>query len=311
MANSEAYDAFLRSLQTGPVQGSLTYDWSAIQAMTESEWKQAEFLLIDQVSIDKDIIAMVTLGEMKSANAVSALERAAKADDVEVRSAALRSLVAITGDSEHVKRLNSLVGESNGLMSSAFAAHSLAQSDAPEAIIGLLDGLDASFLPTRINSWNGIVEKLQLPDALLNPHQTPIRTEKCKILTPFPSLIKEGATNLRRMLYGLSQGKTAAELGLIYEPGPDPTLLDRVWESYDTAYTSYDLEAIGQLTGHDAAWVRVHLLFNLGQRDVRAARAIAALGWTELKPVLEEAYEELKHLRKIRPVMEEILAGMG
>ena len=88
MANSEAYDAFLRSLQTGPVQGSLTYDLDAIQGLTESEWKQAEFLLIDQVLIDKDIVAMVTLGEMKSAKAVSALERAAKVEEVEVRSAA-------------------------------------------------------------------------------------------------------------------------------------------------------------------------------------------------------------------------------
>ena len=84
------------------------------------------------------------------------------------------------------------------------------------------------------------------------------------------------------MLYEMSQGTTPAELGLIYEPGPDPTLLDRVWASYDSSYPSYDLEAISQLTGHDAAWVRVHLLFNLGQREVRAARAIAALGWTEL-----------------------------
>ena len=156
MANSEAFDAFLRSLQTGPVPASLTHNWSAIQAMTESEWKQAEFLLINQVSVDKDIIAMVTLGEMKSTKAVASLERAAKEDDVEVRSAALRSLVAITGDSEYVKQLNALVGEAEGLMSSAFAAYSLAKSDAPEAVIGLLDGLDASFLPlesTRGTDW--------------------------------------------------------------------------------------------------------------------------------------------------------------
>jgi len=59
------------------------------------------------------------------------------------------------------------------------------------------------------------------------------------------------------------------------------------------------------------AWAKVKMLYKLGQRDVRGARAIVALGWTELKPALQDAYEELKHLRKIQPVMEEILAGMG
>jgi hypothetical protein len=289
----------------------LTYDWAAIQGLTESEWKQAEFLLIDQVLIDKDIIAMVTLGEMKSAKAVSALERAAKVEDVEVRSAALRSLVSITGDGEHVKQLNALVSESNGAMSSAFVAYTLADSNSPEAIEGLLAGLDAAFLPTRINSWDGIKKQLGFAEELLNPHQTPIRVEASKLLTPFPSVIAEGATNLRRIVRELLTGKTAAELGLVYEPGPDPSLLERVWKSFHSSYPSYDLEAIGQLVGHDLAWVRVKMLFKLGQRDIRGARAIVALGWTDMKPALEDAYEELKHLRKIRPVMEEILAGMG
>lgn len=311
MANSDAYQAFVRSLETGPVKGLLTYDLVAIQDLTESEWKQAEFLLIDQVLIEKDIVAMVTLGEMKSAKAVSALERAAKEASVEVRSAALRSLVAITGDGEHVKQLNALVSESNGAMSSAFVAYSLANSDAPEAVAGLLDGLDSAFLPTRINSWEGLVNKLGLPEELLKPHQAPLCVEETKTLTPFPSVIAEGANNLRRILADLAQGKTPSELGLIYEPGPDPSLLDRVWESFHSSYPSYDLEAISQLTGHDAAWARVMMLFKLGQRDIRGARAIAALGWTDMKPTLEEAHEKLKHLRKIRPVMEEILAGMG
>jgi hypothetical protein len=293
------------------VQGSLTYDWSAIQAMTESEWKQAEFLLIDQVSIDKDIIAMVTLGEMKSAKAVASLERAAKEDEVEVRSAALRSLVAITGDSEHVKQLNTVLGESNGAMSSAFVAYSLANSESPEAIEGLLEGLDAAFLPARINSWDGLEAKLRLPDELLNPHQTPIRVEVCKTLTPFPSVIREGAERLREIVRGLMAQKTPDELGLIYEPGDDPALLDRVWEGFRSAYPTYDIDAIRQLTGHNRAWIRAQMLFKLGQRDVRAAKAIEALGWTDMKPELEEAYEELKHLERIRVVMEEILAGMG
>jgi hypothetical protein len=100
-------------------------------------------------------------------------------------------------------------------------------------------------------------------------------------------------------------------LGLIYEPGPDPALLDRIWDSFHSSYPSYDLEALGQLEGHDLAWAKVKMLYKLGQRDVRGARAIVALGWTELKPALQDAYEELKHLRKIQPVMEEILAGMG
>ena len=124
-------------------------------------------------------------------------------------------------------------------------------------------------------------------------------------------LIKEGANNLRRMLADLGQGKTAAELGLLYRPSVGPEIIERVWDSFNSSYPSYDLEAIRQLQGHDAEWIRAQLAFNLGQRDVRAAKAVAALDWKDMLPVMEEAVDEMRHLRKIRPVLEAAVAQLS
>ena len=131
MVNSQAYEAFLKSLHRGPAQGALTYDQSALEALSASERKLAESLLIERVSSERDCIAMVTLGELGSVRAVEVLQQAAQEDDVEVRSAALRSLVAIKKDPDHVRQLGELLKTSSGAVSDAFVAYQMANSASP------------------------------------------------------------------------------------------------------------------------------------------------------------------------------------
>ena len=168
--------------------------------------------------------------------------------------------------------------------------------------------MELGSLPARMD---GLEAQLKLPDELLNPHQTPIRVAVSQTLTPFPLVIREGAERLREIVRGLLAGQTPEALGLIYESRDAPELLERVWEGFRSVHPAYDIDAISQLTGHNRAWVRVHLLFRLGQRDIRAARAIEALGWNDMKPQMEDAYEELKHLSRLRGELREILSRMG
>ena len=58
MVNSQAYEAFLKSLHRGPAQGALTYDQSALEALSASERKLAESLLIERVS-SETILLMI------------------------------------------------------------------------------------------------------------------------------------------------------------------------------------------------------------------------------------------------------------
>ena len=70
-------------------------------------------------------------------------------------------------------------------------------------------------------------------------------------------------------------------------------------------------DAIAAMSGHDRDWAEALVVLRLGTyADMRAVRSLAALGWRQLVPVLDEALEKYAHVegfcaeaRRVRAVL--------
>jgi hypothetical protein len=285
MTDSANYRAFVADVASGGDPKLLVYDLDRFEQLSGDERDRAVALLVQRLD-EADARAAQTLGAAGLVEAVPALEAHTAHANASFRASVNRALARLTGSDEALARVAADIAAGDPVQA-AFSAFSLAEIDAPEAVRGLLEGLGAPFLPTRVNSFRGLVKRFGVA-AYTEPIQAPLWAWYLLLGTEFPSAIERGAEALRTLFQALSQGRSADELGLAYAPC-DEDLVARVWTSLQDESADIDTEAARRLTGQNRLWAENQIVNRLTWKDPRAADAIAELRLDWALPALREA----------------------
>ncbi len=286
--SASPWDLFMDEIARGGTQSELTYDLDNIERLKPEERDQLRPILERRAEADGDLRAMETLAALGEKDAIPLLERLQTDPRPSVRVTATRALGLLQPSSALAARLGAELGQGLAPLDAAEAAWSLRQMNGPEAIAGLLLALRSGSLTARMHGWEGLQEKLALPSALIEPHQTPLRTLYTRSITGLDSVWPAGAVAAAEAFAAIARGESAESLGLVYLPG-DRALVDRLWASLEEDSKEIDVVAISAMQGHDRIWAEYKLIYELGARDPRAAAAIGALGLAFAIPALQEA----------------------
>ena len=110
-------------------------------------------------------------------------------------------------------------------------------------------------------------------------------------------MFDEAVNSLRSIVARLSAGDSPESIGLAYSGDADDVRLSRFTESFEDA-EDFDFKAVRTLTGDDRDWAGQVLIFFLGERDLRAPRAMAELGWEVFIDPLIEILPDLEGVMK-------------
>lgn len=304
--HSKYFQTFLQSLEGQLDPQAWTYDAPSFHFLEGAERTEAIRLILARVHLYEPR-AMLTAGAFKLQEALPTLEAASNDPRPFIRSCALMARARLSESDETVERLAQELSsaEASARINAAFALARMKRPDAALALLGVLDDPDPI---VRAHAVDGYIAALDLRP-LMPVCQAPLRVRFMRLYSHLKSIYKAEATGLRELFALLAKGTNPAGLGLVYDGGVDPQLVDRFVDAQGTP--QYDLEAILSMHGHDRAWVEALTLVALERQDPGAPAAIAALQL----PLGREALEEALSLPNLKPDFEtaarNALAALG
>lgn len=201
-------------------------------------------------------------------------------------------MARLMGSEEAVQAMVDDTQTRKGTLDEVANAYYLKDLPGDAALRGLFEALTSDAQLARVHAKNGLLERLDVPDSLLTPEQSPLWMLTKRLFLPYPSVYLDAGTKLQVIFAGLGLGKTPQELALVYQPG-EPRLVERFTDRMKKDSPFYDTDAIAAMTGHDRAWAEMKLLWMLElESDTRALDAIVELGLTHLLPALQDALEQ-------------------
>jgi hypothetical protein len=253
--------ALIRRLWASLEEASPAIDVAAIEAMEGHDRQWAEHKLVYELGA-RDPRAADAIGAIGLRAAVPALEEARR------RWGWSEPLVAAIDRS--LARLRPPAGPS---------------APDPAALPELTDRLLSGDRAAREGAWATIVTRLDLPPASGPRSWGPAAALALRLATPLRAVWEPAAYQARRQLKQAERG----EAPFTYVPG-DAALREEALATLSaTTGDAIQQAPLRAMTGHDREWVEAHLLSRVGERDVRAIDAAAALRLKGLEGVLLEA----------------------
>jgi len=298
-----ALEAFLRSFY-GPLDNAEAIDrfnLEALCALQGQERALAEQLLLDRLAAGVvDTRVPAALAAMGSAAAPPHLhtaldslpagaQRVAVAKALAALEPGFASLPVMAEGLEAV--------DPRGRVDAAFELRHVLSDEADEALIAALADPDEM---VRLNAQDSLFEKHGLAE-LRRPLPSKANVLALALSSSLAAVRGPAIAELRVVLHGLQSGQAREALGLVYPGEADSAdrqaFLASVHAKRDEDgpwQQDYDLAALQRLPAHDRPWIQVMLHAALAgsswkDPDPRAPRAMAALGWGEFLPALQEA----------------------
>ena len=284
------FELFFESLQAGAGQKEMTYDVSALRALSGDERDQAEQLLVSCAEAG-DLVAIETIGFAQVRSAREALYALVYSEG-DVGTAAARALMSLGEPTEDIIA-EGLAGA--GDLQSAFAAFDLQEVDGPEAVEGLLNAIEHKSLSTRVNGLDGLEKRKPIPEVARAVNMTPYRNLSVRLLVEIPAVWQPAARELRGIWRRWLSGATVDQLGLSYTAG-SRELVNAFWAS-TRGEAPWDVELADRLTGHDRVWAETYALLNAGQRNRWAVEAIGRMGLRHEREALEQLKQATASLK--------------
>ncbi|NMA26301.1 MAG: hypothetical protein GX934_00880 [Burkholderiales bacterium] len=297
------FEAFLRSFYA-PLDNRAaieSFNLDALCALQGEERAQAEQLLIDQLAagvVDTRVPdALAAMGSTAAPpylhEALAALragpQRIAVAKALAALEPGFDNLSVMTGSLDSI--------DPRSRVDVAYELRHIPGAEADEALIAALADPDEI---VRLNAQDSLFEKYGL-QALRRPFPSKTNELALALTSSLAAVRAPAIAELRRILQGLQEGQTHEALGLVYPGEAENVDQDSFAASFHARRNEdgpwrqdYDLAALRRLPAYDRPWIQVMLHNGLAgcswrDPDPRAPRAMAALGWTDFLPALQEA----------------------
>jgi hypothetical protein len=291
-------DSFLRivaQLDQAPtsIETWESYDVDAMRALPAAERAELERLLLARLAQVEDGRVPPALVALGSRAAIEPLRDASRRYQGMALARVLRALWDLARDEDAARALAQLA-LSPDAHTRAFATSLAGDVDHPATASLLVDRLLSEDLAVRSEALSALMRKLKLD---------PYWKDKRKLLgrlvmglyTPLMVVWRPACAQLAARLGAIAAGATPESQGFDLDPTPRSPEFLRFQTSIHAHpaipspwQDALDIDAGKQLQGEEALWAGAILAHALGQGDMRAAVAIAELGYHDLLPALRE-----------------------
>ncbi|MBN9388928.1 MAG: hypothetical protein J0I20_12830 [Chloroflexi bacterium] len=312
---SPAFQQFLESLEITDRQSLESYDMPSLRALQGKERERAEQILVDRLTQTDDPRAPRAILDLKLTRAVPALRQALKiqADSTLVEVA--NALWGLETDPSVVSTINDVLkqGELYGRVSAAYSLR-----DYPKEIVtdALFEAINDEDKLVRANAAASLYQLYGLNKWESVPGRG-VMLLGVRLRSNFSSVRQEALKELKAIIKGKSEGKTAEELGLTVKETPkSPQALAFMQSLVSPARVppwdeNFDLEALGKLQGEEREWAIYSLLNFLEKQDVRAVRGLAYLKTPRALQPLQQALTESQGQQDQADFAAELKSGLA
>lgn len=281
---SHAFEKFLASLNAPSQYQDRHYDPSWLRLADPAERESGIDLLVERVRTADDSLAARALAELGCRRALPDLTSLAQR--LQGTGAAPTVHVALLRiDPSPVNLAHVMADAQRGERESL---HALADSGEPDARLGLIAIMENKDASLRSLAFEGLVKAWGL-QALRGDSLSPLNALETQLASNQAALRAVAVQRIRSIDGALSQGHSAAELGLPFDGSGDEAFQNLVSHSIrDDAPLP---AALHTATGHAREWLEALMAVRLDPdiRDPRAARLLGELDASWSVPVLQAA----------------------
>ncbi len=288
MSDSLFLRGFLKELESEGEPGSFAYDHSVFVWMSAAEAAKAEAALLEAAR-SGDPKALETIGNLELRSALPLLESiAADPSPGSARAAARRSRLRLHPSAETTAAVADDLRWADSF-DRLLAANLLAGRAEPGADEALLSALQAEDGLLRDIVWGGLLQRTGLAAPEPGADFGPLAALYLRLISSLKSTWQPAAQRAGRLFRRILAGEPAATVFPAYQSA-DPALRDRALASLNTKGADpIDLSLVQGLSGQDREWFEANLLCRIGDQDLRAIDAAAALRIKGVQGPLREA----------------------
>ncbi len=288
MSDSPFLRGFLKELESGGEPDSFGYDHSVFAWMSAAERSQAEAALLDAAK-GGDPKALETIGNLEFKSALPLLEEMADAPTPgNARAAARRSRLRLNPSPAATAAVadDLLHGAPFDRLLAASLLVERAEAGADEALLAALQDEDGLL---RDIVWGGLLRRCGLSAPDPGADCGPLAALYLRFISSLKSTWHPAAQRAGKLFRRILAGEAATTVFPPYESG-DPALRDRALTTLNAKGADpIDVSLIQGLSGQDRDWFEANLLSRIGDQDLRAIDAAAALRIKGVQGPLREA----------------------
>jgi len=175
-----------------------------------------------------------------------------------------------------------------GLIDQMLALDTFARTPGPDSLRGLVAALQVDEVNVRQAAFGPLLKHLQIPAPDPSMDRGPLSALFLRLVSELAATWRPAAQRLRHFSQAKLVG-TPDPLDAPYTPGP-PTAFQTALDNMNGPKADpIEPSLLLCLEGDDRAWVEASLLSRIGDRDLRAMDAAAAMRVNGARPAIEEA----------------------
>jgi hypothetical protein len=267
-----------------------TYDLALARSLSPADRATFVAKLIETAQ-QGDTHAILTLGNLRAAEALPMLQVAAKGD-APWAGTARRALVLLGKGGEVLPQIAHDAVHAPAKMARVAAVMDLAKlgAAATDALVHALLDEDSD---VRLIAWDSLIENLGLTRRLQNPEgireiTTEVEVMRVLLGSEIMALVKLGASGMRETARRLAAGATPQQLGIAWRQKQSEDVFENLRATLFDTDAPFPLEQIGELKGVTRQLAETMIVRRLEEWDERVPGALVVLDAAWTAPALEE-----------------------